>query len=67
MLTFNGTRYATLAVGDTTFTVDLLALPRGGPGGPPPPPAGGGPGGGPGKGPGGGPPPPPGGGPGGRR
>jgi hypothetical protein len=42
VLTFNGTQYATLAVGDSTYTVNLMAPPRapvGGPGpGVPPPP-----------------------------
>ena len=60
VLTFNGTRFATLAVGDSTFTVDLMAPPRGGsgdgPGGAAPPPPGGGP---PPPPPGNGPPPPP--------
>src|SRR5207247_2325016 len=63
-LTFNGTQYATLTIGGSTFTIDLERPPHGPPGGPcdgPPPPRG--PGGAPvdslGHGP---PPPPPGGG-----
>jgi hypothetical protein len=45
VLTFNGTRYATLAVGDSTYTVDLASPPCGKHGGSPPPPGGGGGGG----------------------
>jgi hypothetical protein len=39
LLTFNGTEFATLTVGDSTFTVDLERPPHGPPGGPcaPPP------------------------------
>lgn len=66
-LTFNGTQYATLTIGGSTFTIDLERPPHGPPGGPcdgPPPPRG--PGGAPGDSLGHGPQPPPPGGPGGR-
>ncbi len=65
VLTFNGTQFATLQVGDSTFTVNLMAPPRppaggpgvgpgpGGPGGPPDSTGTHGPGVGPGPGPGG--------------